>query len=81
VAWLGLTVYVLAADEALVLTGHHTMSTAARAALRHPKRRPYVVAAWLLLSAHLCRADRFGHLDPITLVGSLFGRLPVGARR
>lgn len=58
-AWLGLTVYVLAADSILIVQeyrgkpNYYTMSSGFRYALSHPVKRWPVILMWLLLTFHL----------------------------
>lgn len=59
-AWIGLTVYVIAADAALIRNRKETMSTVFGDALVHPLRRWPVILTWGILTAHL-----FSNLIPL----------------
>jgi hypothetical protein len=52
-AWIGLTLYVIAYDSYAVLTQKDTMSTAFLNAIKHPKKRWPVIAAWIYITTHL----------------------------
>lgn len=51
--WIGLVVYVVIVDGWLIWHGHQTMSSAFAEAVRHPRRRWKVIAAWAYLTLHL----------------------------
>lgn len=58
-SWLGLTIYVVAADTVLIiqerrgLQTYCTMSTGFRTALQHPLKRWPVILIWLSITFHL----------------------------
>lgn len=83
-AWLGLTIYVLAADTYLITqefngkTNYYTMSSSFRYALSHPIARWPVILIWLLLTFHLFDfffPEQVRRYEPIGLVGRSAARV------
>lgn len=85
-AWVTLAVFVTAADAWLIYrsnktkdtTKYATMSTAFGDALKHPKRRWYVMVSWVVLTAHLFGVfllQWMKNLDPIGALAKCIGLL------
>ena len=58
-AWLGLVIYVIAADSYLIIqerrgnVRYYTMSSGFRDALKHPIKRWWMILIWIFLTFHL----------------------------
>lgn len=75
--WIGLTLYVIGWDGWVIRHGHETLSSAFARGLECPRRRPFVIATWSLLTIHLF--GRFvprplNRLDPLAPVVRLVAR-------
>lgn len=82
-AWLGLTIYVIAADSYLILqerrgkSEYYTMSSGFRYALSHPRSRWKVILMWLFLTFHLFDfffPEKLRRLEPLGAAGRIAGR-------
>jgi hypothetical protein len=83
-SWLGLTIYVIAADSYLIIQEslgnkkYYTMSTAFRKSLHHPTKiwlRWFVIFLWISLTVHFFSAflpEKYRKLEPIAAGGEIF---------